>query len=547
MKKTLVAFAVALVLIPSFSYATTHADLEKQRIQLLEQVIVLLKARLGELLALKEAGQLPTVGTSTLTSANEATSTPIIKKKRSGGGSSNRRDAEVEPIVIIAPEPLVLDMAGEENIFSVHANKPLDPTFIAITGRSIGMDPGAFISEIPNSLTIRAKTSTDVLFDIALLPDLPNLRYTGNMQGLLPEGVTFTGEFEIVVPEFFQDAEIAYTIYLETNGESREIDVTYNETDEVAELLVSVSAEDPDATTIVLDEDDNTEAVIFAFDLSSEEGEEGIDLNSITINVIVDANGIISVDDLVNDFRLEIGGDSFDAESYTGTGTTTEITFDIDGDVDLDPREQVTATLYAEFENSQDPALEGSRITASVDPQHISADSWNDVVIHGPIITGETHTLRTESLVVELIDESVVMRENDETTSTDNTGVFTLEFAVTPFGDDIYLPFGASRTTDLTAGVEFSIINTNTNAVVTTGQTIVSLDTEDFALSNSFEINEGDSQNFILVVSYDPVVSGTYKLRLDDINFANTDAAIATDTQDVSDEDIDTAQVTIVG
>jgi hypothetical protein len=310
------------------------------------------------------------------------------------------------------------------------------------------------------------------------------------------------------------------------------------------DLDLESSDEDPDATTFELDEDDNVEEAIFAFDLSAEDSDGDVDLNEVKVNVVtLLSGGDASIDELVNDFRLEIDGQSYDVESYVGTGTTTELTFDIDGDSTVSADEAVTAVLFADFENMDDAALEGSTIAASTSAAQIDAEGADDITVDGSAVTGETHTLRTEGVSVDFVDDTVTAIENADA-STDDEGRFEIEFTVTSFGDDIYLPFGASSTTDLTSGLEFSILNSN-NDVVTTGTYIASFDMDGDDETNSFKVSDGDTETFTLTVTYDPAVSGSYKLRLDDINFATTDAATATDTQDVSDEDVESGTLDI--
>ena len=116
------------------------------------------------------------------------------------------------------------------------------------------------------------------------------------------------------------------------------------------------------------------------------------------------------------------------------------------------------------------------------------------------------------------------------------------------FGDSVYLPFGAnSSTTILTDGVGYSIIDTNTNAIVATatgtpGITVSNSST--VTKTNSYKVGSG-AVTFTLTVNYDPATAGSYKLRLDTIKFASTDVGTGTNTQDVSDLDIETGSITI--
>lgn len=115
-KKIIASVAVAIVLIPAISFAgAPHAinDLEAQRIQMLEQLIVLLKARVEFLIALLGQQQKISTTISSTALTTSATTTPAVavkKKKGSGGGggssggssSANRIELERQNACILA-------------------------------------------------------------------------------------------------------------------------------------------------------------------------------------------------------------------------------------------------------------------------------------------------------------------------------------------------------------------------------------------------------------------------------------------------------------
>jgi peptidoglycan hydrolase-like protein with peptidoglycan-binding domain len=213
------------------------------------------------------------------------------------------------------------------------------------------------------------------------------------------------------------------------------------------DLDLETSDEDPDSTTLSLDEDDNTELAIFAFDLSAEDSDGDVDLNEITIGIQTDNDGENAVvDTLVNDFRLEIDGESYEAESYVGSATTTTLVFDIDGDSVVSADEAATAVLFADFENMDDASDEGSTIfatvtTASIDAE--SSESGEDVTVGGSNKTGNTHTLRTEGLDLGEVTDGTGSSDSTQVVSgvatTDNYGTMFLTFEITAFGDDLFI------------------------------------------------------------------------------------------------------------
>ncbi len=311
------------------------------------------------------------------------------------------------------------------------------------------------------------------------------------------------------------------------------------------DLNLEDSDENPDATTFALDEDKNVEEAIFAFDLSADDSDGDIDLTTITLTATVTTAS--NVDDLVNDFRLEVDGKSYDAESYVGTGMVATLVFDIDADSTVTADETITAVLFADFEDMEDND-EGSTIVVGVDAADIEAEGVEDVVVDGSDLDSNTHSLRTEGVDVKYVSNTVAADENSDAITTDNAGDYTLKFTVSAFGDAVYLPFGAvGSTTVLTDSVGYSIVNTNTNAVVTTGTATPGLTTSGGSTvtkTNSFKVGSA-AVSFTLNVNYDPATAGSYKVRIDTVNFASTDAATATSAQDVSDLDIETDALTI--
>ncbi len=104
MRKTFASLAVVLMLMPAVSFGATPQELESQRIDLLKQLVVLLEARVQQLVKLLEAknGQVLGAATSTVsttTSTSSASSTEVVKKKRRGGGGGGSRNSDSTPVI----------------------------------------------------------------------------------------------------------------------------------------------------------------------------------------------------------------------------------------------------------------------------------------------------------------------------------------------------------------------------------------------------------------------------------------------------------------
>ncbi|MFT5037082.1 MAG: peptidoglycan hydrolase-like protein with peptidoglycan-binding domain [Candidatus Azotimanducaceae bacterium] len=299
------------------------------------------------------------------------------------------------------------------------------------------------------------------------------------------------------------------------------------------DLDLESSDEDPDGTTLAVDEDDKVEAVIFAVDLSAEDSDNDIELDDITFHVVVGGTDGTSVNAFVDDFRLEIGGESFGADTYVGTGLSADIFFDIDGDVTIDADDLATAVLYAEFEDVASVFVDAT-IIASTSASDVDADGADDVVVTGGTKTGNTHTVRLEGLTMSAEpsdgkDTSDSVHEVSGVAVDSNYGTMFLEFEVTAFGDDLWVAAASSTRGAATVGtgVAYQILDSGT--ATTGGAVSIDYDIEGADEDNGFfELEEGETYTMVVTIeSYNPTDEGTYSFRLNSIGFSDTEDAIA--------------------
>lgn len=501
----------------------------------MEQIIVLLKARIEYLVAL--LGQKPLVlGVSTTylsSSTTTATTTPIVKKKKSGGGGGGGGSSHSNP----PPAPLVLDMTALDNHFTITANYPLDPQFITVT-----LNQAPEYTEIPTTLTLHSAVSDGSYQDIELTRVPNELAYTADMRARLGAGLSFTGEFDVVFPDVLLPEVFEYTTYWDGNGVTRTTSMT-NPGLIGDDLNFEQSAENPDATTFALDENDKVEYGIFAFDLSTVESVGYVTLNQISINVTVGTTAPSSnLDTLVNAFRIEIDGVSYDAESYVGTGSSASLTFDIAGELAILRNRTVAVVLFADF-NSMVNEDQGSTIVASASASDIS--TIEPITVDGGTVTGDTHTLRVSGALIEATDESVSMQENDDSTTEDNSGIFTIDFEVTGFGTDLYIDDSAIRGTNLsTEGVNYLMMTTD--GATTSGSVVMSLSSNADVDGGRYKVDEGNTETFTLTVEYDPSTQGAYRMQLHSLNFKDSNGDPDTQQLTIPVEDYRTNYLTIL-
>lgn len=132
----------------------------------------------------------------------------------------------------------------------------------------------------------------------------------------------------------------------------------------------------------------------------------------------------------------------------------------------------------------------------------------------------ETNSSDDVEVTADLIDRSETEEENNADTEDDNEGEFTLEFEVTADGEDIYVPKDAGF--DQSVGLVFSILDENGHKV-TGGVSDRSYSSTADEETDSFLVEDGTTETFTLTVVYDPDEIGSYKVRLDRINYSFSD------------------------
>jgi hypothetical protein len=301
------------------------------------------------------------------------------------------------------------------------------------------------------------------------------------------------------------------------------VDFDINEEGGDDELAVKTSSEDPDATTLQLEDDSKSDwLTVFAFNLDTDDSTNDITVNEIPVSI---TPGGDSIGDIISDLKLVIDGEEYDDWSYTSgaaaSTTVVVVTFDTDGDLVIEAGDEVTAELQVEFKQL---AIEGSTIQGSVTSTNadaIDAEGADDLGTSqlSGAATGETHTLRTSGAILEAGDMSETKDANSDTTTTDDEGVFTIKFDVTAFESDLYInKTAASGTTMGTVGVNYLVTNgSGTTAGTTTPQASISATAD--TVGTQYRVAEGETETFTLTVTFDPGTSGFYGVQLYSLNF----------------------------
>jgi len=309
------------------------------------------------------------------------------------------------------------------------------------------------------------------------------------------------------------------------------------------DLDLESSDEDPDASTLEISEDDKVEHLVFAFDLSAEDSENDVTINDINVAFNVGGTDGTSLDNFIDDFRMEIDGTSVDAESYTGSGVTATVNFDFDGDVEVPEDGSVTALVYATFEDAGS-SFSDATISASTTPGSVDAEGADDVTVDGSQKNGNVQTVRTTgvTLAAEPSDGTDTSDSEHVTAEAvdDNYGTMFLEFDLTGFGDDLWVKADdAVKGASSTAGLAYQIYDVTAGAATTSGSVTIDYDIDGADEDNGyFELEDGETYTVTVTVDYNPVSYGvdrSYRLDVLTVGYNDTEDTTADTTASPDD------------
>ena len=198
------------------------------------------------------------------------------------------------------------------------------------------------------------------------------------------------------------------------------------------DLSVRTATEDPNATTLPLEDDMKTEHVAYAFNLDAGDSDGDVEVTGfdLGVNVLSSTSAAVANTLIVDDIKVMLNGDEVSTEdvivSDTALGTSNgQINVDFDnGDFMIDAADEVLVEIEVSFK-SLPTTREGTTIQFSVNGDDVDAEGADDIVVDGAA-TGEVHTLRTEGLVLEMTDEAFLLKANSTTDATDDVGEYTL-------------------------------------------------------------------------------------------------------------------------
>lgn len=289
--------------------------------------------------------------------------------------------------------------------------------------------------------------------------------------------------------------------------------------EDTASVSISSSDEDPDASILVVDdEDDSSEYVVFVFDAESEDSDSTID--TVTIDVVSASS---TVNALIKDLTLTVGGEDYDGTIASTTASSTSFSFDVDNDVTMDADEDVEFVVKAVF-NQQvgNYSATGESVIFSLDAADLDTEDSNtgDSNTETGSADGASHSLSLVGVSVTMVDVSTV-------TSVDGGNgdyvTHKLTLSVKSLEDTIYVPLNATTTASTTAGFVLERIQAWTGT--TTINIIQTSDLDVDTVYGSVKISKGQTATIEITVVNNPTADGFVGLELDTVRFSETAGA----------------------
>ncbi len=332
--------------------------------------------------------------------------------------------------------------------------------------------------------------------------------------------------------------------FVDGKGFSDEAGAALSETfsgegEETAELKVTSSSEDPEATTIEVSDDDTTDEVeVFVFEIEEENGVDAtINDLTVTVTVLTSAGAGTDESQTITDAYLYTGSTLLSSESVATGGVVAFENLDLA----VDANDTVELTLKLTFADADEFGA-GNTVSATIsglsdidDAEDANGNDEGDMTLSGSA-TSETHSLQKEGLIV-VFDDSSYIKTSSDTSGINETVEFTLEFDITAFGDDMYIDKSCTDNNSVaTTYTTALVVSVDNAAQLSANVSCTDFDSTGDEETDSFEVLEGQTEHFTVTILADAgeIASAgspiTFTARLEAIGY-NVGADGAGDTQ----------------
>lgn len=284
------------------------------------------------------------------------------------------------------------------------------------------------------------------------------------------------------------------------------------------EVKISLDSTSPEAGTVMIDEDSNTDVVLLKGKIRVE-GDSDVTIDELPVTL---TTSLTDVDFVTGSLTLKLGSEEFTETVNTATLASATITFD-NLDFAISAGSTVSFTLTADVNDIDANLTEGATITASLTSTNRDymdvENEENDQVLDSDktgVATGEEQILRTSGISAALVsvDETVTTGQS----ANDDSVTFEIRYKVSAVGDDVYVASLAANA--LTYAIDRAGVAT-TDADISA----VLVNTTDTSLTSvgNYLIEEGTTESFTLTISWAPGLNGLYRAALTGIKWDSAD------------------------
>jgi hypothetical protein len=330
--------------------------------------------------------------------------------------------------------------------------------------------------------------------------------------------------FSVVIPDNGIRAVDAKGIQQYAGNDGTHVTLAFNG-NENGSLSVRLASDTPDSGVLVADTDRSSDSFrVLSFEVKNKDNADAI-LNQLTLRVDASfAGSSVSgedVADIVRKATLTLDGKTYqgtvssaDSGAYEGSIVFKKM------DAMLRANSTKDGSLTVELSGSRnhyDPGatLSFALLSADVDAEGAKSGDASDV--SGSAL-GNVMTVSTNvgiAVAGKTNTTSLTYNSNDTTAS---YGTFTLKFAVTASGDDVYVPKTVALDSASSTYAGVHIVNTGDSF---SGDATASLTSTAKSYSNDFYvIRDGDTETFTVSATLNPDTAGAYQLGLDAVQYS---------------------------
>lgn len=296
-----------------------------------------------------------------------------------------------------------------------------------------------------------------------------------------------------------------WTVYVDTDGlraidtaglNQYEGDSSEDETFSIEEegagedIMIKSASNDPDASTLKVDENDVSEDyLIHVFKLEADGAD--VDLNTIGFEVEM---GTENFEDVVDSLWIEVDGDEYEYDATSSEAdTNVDVEFDVDGDTTVDEDDTIEVKVYATFKKQDTNYADGE--TIQILNPFVDGEATDDVS-DSTSTDSELHTL---SIAVAVIDVMSITETVEPVVGT--TGYINFKFEVDASDADADVVFDVTLLDGTDTGLTFELLGDGGFDAVS----LVKLSGDATFAGTEWTVAEGDTAVFAL----NTTISGT--------------------------------------